>query len=142
MTLSPPTIQSVTCDASPSGRSSGFTIAWLADQDPLITGYYAELLANGAKVAGALFQKSPATFAKQFDFGIVYTARVRSVGAGVMGPWSAEAASRYRNSAMLTYDACGRLASIARVNNTTTRFTFDAFGNLQTVSDNTAPADS
>jgi YD repeat-containing protein len=117
---------------------SAFNASWTADSAPSVTGYIVQLLSNGTVADEKTPAASPATFSDPLNAGTVYASRVRSSGDKVKGPWTVQAPGPYRSLATLTYDGLGRLTTIARANAETTAFTFDAFGNIETVR-NTAP---
>lgn len=110
-----------------------FSTGWVADHNPAVSGYIAQLLMNGASADQQELPASPATFSDPFTAGKVYSSQVRSTGTKVKGPWTAQAPGPYRSVATLTHDGLGRLTTIARLNAATTVFTFDSFGNIETV---------
>lgn len=120
-------------------NGTAFAASWTADSNPAVTGYVAQLLRNGAMADQQSPAAPPATFADTLDSGTVYASWVRSTGVSVKGPWTTRAPGPYRSVATLTFDALGRLTTIARANAATTNFTFDSFGNLESVRSTGAP---
>jgi hypothetical protein len=125
--LTGPTNPTLTYDGN------AFSAGWSADHNPAVSGYIVRLLVDNAAADQKAQPASPATFSDPFTAGKVYASQVRSTGAKVQGPWTAPAPAPYHSVATLTHDGLGRLTTIARLNAPTTVFTFDAFGNIETV---------
>jgi hypothetical protein len=105
-------------------------LSWLPSGEANISGYSVELLANGGSSETDTPTVSPQTFAASFTSGIVFTAQVRSIGPNTKGPWSTLASGPYQADIVYTYDALGRLGSVAWDAGFTEAYGFDSTGNL------------
>ena len=75
---------------------------------------------------------SPNPFQSPFLAGPVYQARMRAVGAGTKGPWSANAAGPWKAAIVYTFDSLGRLRQYAANANAQAAYSYDDSGNILT----------
>lgn len=130
---SSPTLVPLT--APPLSAGLGYTgtalqLSWQASGEGNVSAYAVELLADGSSAETHSPTASSQTFTTTFSSGVVFTARVRSSGAGTLGPWSVSAVGPYQADIVYTYDALGRLETVAWGAGFTEAYSFDAAGNL------------
>ncbi|HVZ38037.1 MAG TPA: hypothetical protein VHI13_02080 [Candidatus Kapabacteria bacterium] len=99
-------------DPTVAAMGTQMIVGWITEVNPEVTSYVADLLANGASVGTRQAQGPPAIYEPALVAGTIYTATVRSAGAKVLGPWVPHVAGPYTASAVLAYDAFGRVETI------------------------------
>lgn len=120
----PPTSPSLVFDGSE------LLLSWSPSDETNVTGYTANLLANGALRASVSPAKSPQPFDSGLDLGVVFSGQARATGTMTQGPWSAAAAGPYQTQLNYNFDSDGRLHTIQWSGGATETYVFDAAGNL------------
>ncbi|MBS1912750.1 MAG: hypothetical protein JST22_12250 [Bacteroidetes bacterium] len=133
--LGPPSDLLVPLTSSPGSPTVGttgtqFEIGWKADANPEVTGYVAELFADGNSQGERQTAAAPAVYAGPLATGVIYTGTARSAGTKVLGPWTAPAVGPYAANAVIDYDAFGRTETITWNTTHTASYTYDDAGNI------------
>ena len=113
-----------------SSGGSTFIARWQPVAETAVTGYLAELYADDTLLSSVGTSLTEATFDDAQAPGVVYSARVRAVGDGVEGPYSAAATGPYLTELTYDYDPLGRLLSVAQSSGGWVAYSYDAAGNI------------
>jgi|GEM_PF-7021658 len=133
--LGPPSETLVPLTSSPSGPTvtttgSQIVIGWIADPNPAVTSYVAELYADGTGQGSQQAPAPPAIYQQSLATGVVYTGSVRSAGNKVLGPWTAPAIGPYALDTTIRYDAYGRAVELTWNSSSSITYTYDDAGNI------------
>jgi outer membrane protein assembly factor BamB len=107
---------------------------WQPVTNNAVTGYTAELYKNQTLIETKSTTDANVTFAATFEHGAIYETRVRAEGTATTGPWSPLAVGPLSHSVTYTYDALGRVTTLAATGSPTFGYTYDTFGNVLTES--------
>jgi hypothetical protein len=131
-----------TAPAAASLRYDGTVLVlnWAPDPESGVTGYAADLLANGTPVETISPAYSPQPFTTPMTAGVAYSSKVRASGDLTLGPWSNVSVGPYQTAVAYSFDTQGRLVREAWANTATISYAIDAAGNIQSVT--TAAASS
>ena len=105
-----------------------------------VTGYHAELSTNGVWGPAVAVAAPPAILLDQLSAGVVYQVRVSGVnGSNSSGPWSAAVPGPFLRNGTVQYDGFGRITRIDFATSSVA-YTYDALGNITTVTATTSQA--
>lgn len=110
--------------------SGNFKVTWGKDENPRVTGYLVEFIADGTLESSVPCSESPALISETLTSGVIYQSRVRSTAPNLKGPPSNCVNGPYQSRQIIQFDALGRLMGVNWDNNIAASYQIDDFGNI------------